>query len=133
MFFTGDRARASPRPGRAGSEPSGRTGRRAAPGPKRIIYIAAVGDCPAAGPVVCANSLGVASPSQISGVQHPALMIFMVVIGGTGTVEGPVIGALVCFLLDTYFAESGVWYLVVIGAAAIAVSLPRGLWGTLEA
>ncbi|MFH9552070.1 hypothetical protein [Streptomyces sp. NPDC017435] len=93
MFFTGDRARASPRPGRAGSEPSGRTGRRAAPSPKRIIYIAA-GGCPAAGPVVCANSLGVASPSQISGVQHPALMIFMVVIGGTGTVEGPVIGAL---------------------------------------
>ncbi|WP_406495967.1 branched-chain amino acid ABC transporter permease [Streptomyces sp. NBC_01604] len=100
---------------------------------KRIIYIAAAGGCAAAGAVICVNSLGVASPPQIFGVQYTALMIFMVVIGGIGTVEGPVIGALVYFLLDKYFAQSGVWYLVVIGAAAIAVSLylPRGLWGTL--
>ncbi|MFM9441094.1 branched-chain amino acid ABC transporter permease [Streptomyces acidiscabies] len=100
---------------------------------KRLIYIAAAAGCAATGAVICVSSLGVASPSQIFGVQYTALMIFMVVIGGIGTVEGPVIGALIYFLLDKYFAQSGVWYLVVIGAAAIAVSLylPRGLWGTL--
>ena len=48
-------------------------------------------------------------------------------------VEGPVVGAIAYFLLDKYFAQSGVWYLIVVGAAAIVVSLylPRGLWGTL--
>jgi branched-chain amino acid transport system permease protein len=66
-------------------------------------------------------------------VQFSALMVFMVVIGGIGTVEGPVVGALAYVLLDKYFAQSGVWYLVVVGAVAIVVSLylPRGLWGAL--
>ncbi|GGS30572.1 branched-chain amino acid ABC transporter permease [Streptomyces humidus] len=99
---------------------------------KRTVYIAAAAGCAAAGAVICVNSLGVASPTQIFGVQYSALMVFMVIIGGIGTVEGPVIGALAYFLLDKYFAQSGVWYLVVVGAVAIAVSLylPRGLWGT---
>ncbi|WP_216587809.1 branched-chain amino acid ABC transporter permease [Streptomyces brasiliscabiei] len=100
---------------------------------KRIVYITAAAGCAAAGAVICVNSLGVASPTQIFGVQYSALMVFMVIIGGIGTVEGPVIGALAYFLLDKYFAQSGVWYLVVVGAVAIVVSLylPRGLWGTL--
>ncbi|MER5699023.1 branched-chain amino acid ABC transporter permease [Streptomyces mirabilis] len=100
---------------------------------KRIVYVTAAAGCAAAGAVICVNSLGVASPTQIFGVQYSALMVFMVVIGGIGTVEGPIIGALAYFLLDKYFAQSGVWYLVVVGATAIVVSLylPRGLWGTL--
>jgi len=100
---------------------------------KRIIYVTAAAGCAAAGAVICVNSLGVASPTQIFGVQYSALMVFMVVIGGIGTVEGPVVGAVAYFLLDKYFAQSGVWYLVVVGVAAIVVSLylPRGLWGTL--
>ncbi|KUN77556.1 branched-chain amino acid ABC transporter permease [Streptomyces griseoruber] len=100
---------------------------------KRIIYITAAAGCAAAGAVICVNSLGVASPTQIFGVQYSALMVFMVIIGGIGTIEGPVVGAIAYFLLDKYFAQSGVWYLIVVGAAAIVVSLylPRGLWGTL--
>ncbi|SNX66650.1 amino acid/amide ABC transporter membrane protein 2 (HAAT family) [Streptomyces sp. TLI_55] len=100
---------------------------------KRIIYITAAAGCAAAGAVICVNSLGVASPTQIFGVQYSALMVFMVIIGGIGTIEGPVVGAITYFLLDKYFAQSGVWYLIVVGAAAIVVSLylPRGLWGTL--
>ncbi|GAQ64300.1 branched-chain amino acid ABC transporter permease [Streptomyces scabiei] len=100
---------------------------------KRIIYVTAAAGCAAAGAVICVNSLGVASPTQIFGVQYSALMVFMVIIGGIGTIEGPVIGAIAYFLLDKYFAQSGVWYLIVVGAAAIVVSLylPRGLWGTL--
>ncbi|MFD8722321.1 branched-chain amino acid ABC transporter permease [Streptomyces sp. NPDC059629] len=100
---------------------------------KRIIYITAAAGCAAAGAVICVNSLGVASPTQIFGVQYSALMVFMVIIGGIGTIEGPVVGAIAYFLLDKYFAQSGVWYLIVVGAAAIVVSLylPRGVWGTL--
>ncbi|MEV6238430.1 branched-chain amino acid ABC transporter permease [Lentzea sp. NPDC051838] len=101
---------------------------------KRLIYVLSAAGCAAAGAVICVSSLGVASPTQIFGVQYSALMIFMVIIGGVGTIEGPIIGAVAYFLLDKYFSQSGVWYLVIIGAAAIVVSLylPRGLWGLVS-
>ena len=61
-------------------------------------------------------------------------MIFMVLVGGLGTFEGPILGAVIFFLIEYLFGETGVWYLVGLGAAAIvfALFLPRGLWGTIE-
>jgi branched-chain amino acid transport system permease protein len=60
-------------------------------------------------------------------------MIFMVLLGGLGTFEGPVLGALVLFGIQQEFQGSGSWYLVGLGAVAIAVTLvlPRGVWGAL--
>ena len=62
-------------------------------------------------------------------------MIFMVLVGGLGTFEGPIIGAIVFFVIQNQFGDNGVWYLVGLGAAAIlfALFLPRGLWGEIEA
>ncbi|MEO5666289.1 MAG: branched-chain amino acid ABC transporter permease [Nocardioides sp.] len=99
---------------------------------KRLVFILTAAGCAAAGAVICISSLGVADPDAIFGVQYSAFMIFMVVIGGIGTVEGPVVGALLYFILDEYLSQSGVWYLVVLGVAAIVIALylPRGLWGT---
>ena len=61
-------------------------------------------------------------------------MIFMALVGGLGTYEGPIIGAIIFFLIETFFGGSGVWYLVGLGAAALLFSLflPRGLWGALQ-
>jgi len=58
-------------------------------------------------------------------------MIFIVVIGGIGTIEGPLIGAVVFYLLQDTLAELGNWYLVVVGAVAVVITLvaPKGLWG----
>jgi branched-chain amino acid transport system permease protein len=63
-----------------------------------------------------------------------AYMIFMVLVGGLGTFEGPIIGAVIFFLIEYLFGATGVWYLVGLGGAAIvfALFLPRGLWGTVE-
>jgi branched-chain amino acid transport system permease protein len=60
-----------------------------------------------------------------------AYVIFIVVIGGIGTMEGPVIGAVIFYLLQRYLADFGAWYLILLGTLAIAVMLfaPRGLWG----
>ena len=62
-------------------------------------------------------------------------MIFMVLVGGLGTFEGPIIGAIILFLLQTYVSNSGVWYFVMLGSIAIGVALllPRGIWGTIQA
>jgi len=66
-------------------------------------------------------------------VQWTAYMIFMVLVGGLGTFEGPIIGAIVFFLIQDRFGDQGVWYLVGLGGAAIffALFLARGVWGTV--
>ena len=99
---------------------------------KRIVFLLAAVGCGAAGAITLANNLRV-QPDSIFGIQWTAYMIFMVLLGGLGTFEGPVLGALVLFGLQEQFADEGSWYLVGLGAVAIVVTLvaPRGLWGAL--
>jgi branched-chain amino acid transport system permease protein len=60
-------------------------------------------------------------------------MIFMVLVGGLGSFEGPILGAIVLFIIQTEFISNGTVYLAGIGATAIlfAIFLPRGVWGTV--
>jgi len=64
-----------------------------------------------------------------------AYVIFIVVIGGIGTIEGPIIGVLIFYLMQTYLADFGAWYLILLGALAIVVMLfaPQGIWGFVAA
>jgi branched-chain amino acid transport system permease protein len=61
-------------------------------------------------------------------------MMFIVLIGGIGTLEGPILGSIIYFALrevaTDVLALSGTWYLVALGAAAMATMLfaPAGLW-----
>jgi branched-chain amino acid transport system permease protein len=51
----------------------------------------------------------------------------MVMIGSIGTIEGPLLGALVYFLLPDSLADLGNWYRVIVGGVAIAFLLaPTG-------
>ncbi|WP_415404819.1 branched-chain amino acid ABC transporter permease [Tateyamaria sp. SN3-11] len=63
-----------------------------------------------------------------------AFVIFIVVIGGIGTLEGPIIGTLIFFLLRETLADFGTIYLMVLGAVAIVVMLkaPKGVWGLVR-
>jgi branched-chain amino acid transport system permease protein len=99
---------------------------------KRIVFLLAGVGCGAAGAITIANTL-VVTPGSIFSVQWTAFMIFMVLLGGLGTFEGPVLGALVLFGIQQEFQNDGSWYLVGLGAVAIAVTLlfPRGLWGAV--
>jgi branched-chain amino acid transport system permease protein len=60
-----------------------------------------------------------------------AYVILIVVIGGIGTIEGPIVGVIVFYLLQAYLADFGTWYLILLGALAIAIMLfaPQGIWG----
>jgi branched-chain amino acid transport system permease protein len=101
---------------------------------KRVVFIVAAIGASLAGSVICLQAIGVASPSQIFGVSYSAFMIFMVLIGGIGTIEGPIIGAVIYFIMDLYFSQLGLWYLVVLGVLAVVVTLflPKGIWGELN-
>ncbi len=58
-------------------------------------------------------------------------IIFIVVIGGIGSLEGPIIGAVVFFVLREWLAGFSAWNLIILGVISIAVILfePRGVWG----
>lgn len=97
---------------------------------RRIVYVAASGGAGMAGALIAINTLRV-TPDSIYSVTYTAFMIFIVVIGGLGSIEGPILGAVLFFVLQRQLADQGSVYLVVLGVVAIAAVLlvPRGLWG----
>lgn len=74
-------------------------------------------------------------PASAFDVNWVVMMLFATLIGGIGTIGGPVIGVLIWFalreVLATSLGISGGWYLIAMGAVAVVVSLyaPRGLLG----
>lgn len=77
--------------------------------------------------------LGRVSPdAAFNLIQWTAYVIFIVVIGGIGTIEGPIVGTVVFYLLEDQLADFGTWYLMLLGGLAIVIMLffPRGIWGT---
>ena len=100
---------------------------------KRLLFVLAGFGCGAAGVLIVANSLFI-EPGSVFSVEWTAYMIFMVLVGGLGTFEGPILGAILLFAIQTTFTQGGPWYLVGLGATAtlFALALPRGLWGTIE-
>lgn len=100
---------------------------------KRVMYLISAAGCGAAGGVLLMTQLGV-QPNAIFNVQWSAYMIFIVIIGGIGYLEGPIVGAIVFFVLQQTLANFGTWYLIVLGLIAMAGALwlPRGLWGTFS-
>jgi branched-chain amino acid transport system permease protein len=103
---------------------------------KGILFVVAGAGCAAAGTIILAWQLSVLplGPDSVFGINWTARMIFMVLVGGLGTFEGPIIGAIVLYLLQTYVSISGVWYFVMLGGVAIgfALLMPRGIWGTIQ-
>jgi branched-chain amino acid transport system permease protein len=97
---------------------------------KRTVYLVSAAGAGAAGGVLVVSQLSV-HPDAIFSVQWSAYMIFIVLIGGLGSLEGPIVGAIVFFAMQQTLAAYGVFYLVVLGAVAVAVAAlwPRGLFG----
>lgn len=94
-----------------------------------IFLVAAIGTA-IAGAVIYMQLLRI-QPTAAFGVDWTAKIIFIVVIGGLGRIEGPIVGAIVYFLLRELLADQGSLYLVILGLTAIVVTLlaPDGLWG----
>ena len=100
---------------------------------KGVVFVLAAVGCGAAGALWLA-SFPTFQPNDFFSVKWTAYMIFMALVGGLGTFEGPIIGAIIFFVIQDQWGDQGVWYLVGLGAAAIlfALLLPRGIWGTVE-
>jgi branched-chain amino acid transport system permease protein len=99
---------------------------------KVLVWVIAAFGCGAAGAVIYLNLLRV-QPDASYDVQWSAFMIFIVVIGGMGTIEGPIVGTVLFFVLQKQLANYGVWYLIVLGTVAVvaAVWMRGGIWGVV--
>jgi len=100
---------------------------------RRIVFVVAAMGSALAGCMIAANTLRVV-PESIYSVEWSAFMIFIVVIGGIGTIEGPIVGAVIFFALQQWLSDLGTWYLVILGVIAIVITLflPRGVWGLIS-
>jgi branched-chain amino acid transport system permease protein len=83
-----------------------------------------------AGAVAYISTLQV-TPDACFSLNWTASAIFIAVLGGIGTLEGPILGTAVYFLLREFFSDYGAWYFVALGVIAIAtmVFAPSGAWG----
>ncbi|GGN32201.1 MULTISPECIES: branched-chain amino acid ABC transporter permease [Marinomonas] len=100
---------------------------------KQIIFVVAAFGCALAGAIWLASSVTF-QPRTYFGVQWTVFMLFMVLVGGLRTFEGPIIGAIAFFLLQEFLGDYGVWYLSGLGVVAIlfALYVPNGIWGELQ-
>jgi branched-chain amino acid transport system permease protein len=100
---------------------------------KLKVYIAAAAGTGLVGALVYLQKARISPDAAFAVADWTANVIFIVVIGGIGTIEGPIVGVLVFYVLQTNLAHWGTWYLILTGAFAIAIMLfaPRGIWGYL--
>jgi len=98
---------------------------------KWLVFLTAAFGTGVAGALIYLQKGRISPDAAFSVNDWTAYVIFIVVIGGIGTIEGPIVGVLVFFLLQTFFAQYGAWYLMALGAIGITIMLfaPRGLWG----
>lgn len=97
---------------------------------KLAVYAVAAFGAGLAGALYFVGNLRI-SPDAAFSVNWSAFAIFMVVIGGIGRIEGPLVGALVFWVLNKFFSDYGTWYLLGLGMLAIIVTIffKQGLWG----
>jgi branched-chain amino acid transport system permease protein len=100
---------------------------------RMLVFVVAGIGCGAAGGVYIISQLAV-QPSAAFNVQWTAEMAFAVIIGGLGTIEGPILGTIVYIVLQQTLASYNVWYLIILGVVAMGVAIfaRRGLWGLVD-
>ncbi len=102
---------------------------------KLVVYIVTAALTSATGALIFLQKLRISPDAAFSVNDWTAFVIFIVVIGGIGTLEGPIIGTIIFFALRETLADLGTIYLLVLGLVAIVVMLraPKGLWGLFRA
>ena len=98
---------------------------------KLAVYVATAAMTGMVGALIYLQKARISPDAAFSVLDWTAYVLFITVIGGIGTMEGPVIGAVIFYLMQRYLADFGAWYLILLGTLGILVMLfaPKGLWG----
>jgi branched-chain amino acid transport system permease protein len=100
---------------------------------KLWVYVVAGFGASLTGALIFFQTARISPDAAFSVIDFTAYVLFVVVIGGIGTLEGPILGALIFYAMRSWLSDFGVYYLMGLGALAIVVMLvfPAGLWGAL--
>lgn len=100
---------------------------------KLVVFVICAFGTGVTGGLIYLNVLRI-TPDAAFSVQWTAFMIFIVVIGGLGTVEGPILGTVIFFAIREYLSDFGGWSLILLGLVAVVLMLvaPQGVWGLLR-
>ena len=98
---------------------------------KTLVYLATAFITGIVGALIYVQKARISPDAAFSVTDWTAYVIFIVVIGGIGTIEGPIVGIIVFYILQNLLADYGSWYLMILGLIGILIMLfaPRGLWG----
>ena len=98
-----------------------------------IVFVIAAFGTSMIGAMIFLQKMTITPASGFSMNNWTVNVIFMTVIGGIGRVEGPIIGAVIFFILREMLSDLGSAYLIMLGLVAIVVMLwaPKGIWGYL--
>lgn len=102
-----------------------------------VAFVLSAAGCGLAGALSFMGNLFIA-PLAAFDVNWSVYMMFIVIIGGIGTLEGPILGVIIFFglreLMTGPLGLSGGWYLVGLGIIAVGVMIvaPRGIWPALR-
>lgn len=101
---------------------------------KATVYVVTAFLTGVTGALIYLQKARISPDAAFSLTDWTAYVIFIVVIGGIGTIEGPIVGVIVFFLMQNALSGYGSWYLLLLGALAIVTMLfaPRGLWGLVS-
>lgn len=102
-----------------------------------IVFVLSAAGCGFAGAVSFMGNLYIA-PAAAFDVNWVVYMMFIVMIGGIGTLEGPIVGTVIFFglreIVTGPLGLSAGWYLVALGLLAVVIMLwsPSGIWPVLR-
>ncbi len=98
---------------------------------KAIVFVLSALGTGVCGALMFLQITRVTPDAAFSVVDWTAFVIFITVIGGIGTLPGPIVGVLVFYVLQRLLADYGTLYLILLGLFGIAIMLfaRRGLWG----
>lgn len=100
---------------------------------KLLVYVIAAAFTAVSAGIFFVNK-GIVYPESGFGISWTVSMIFIVTIGGSGTVSGPITGAVIYVFLQELLAHYPGWSNIILGAITILVIffLPKGIMGTLQ-
>ena len=95
------------------------------------VYVLVAAATGMIGALIYLQKARISPDAAFSVLDWSAYVIFIVIIGGVGTIEGPSVGVIVFYAMQNYLADFGTWYLILLGAVAIVIMLfaPKGIWG----
>ncbi len=97
-------------------------------------YLGVAAATGAVGALIFLQKVRISPDAAFSLNDWTAIVIFIVVIGGIGRIEGAVVGTVIYFVIRETLSQYGPIYMIVLGLAGILIMIfsRSGIWGVVE-